>query len=338
MDKSTATFDYKEIANILRPFVRITGNITSSTWHDIVLANLDRIPDTSIDSLAQCLNVGYYDESANAITKRAFIKQSLDLCHKGTAYAVNNMLSIVAPGCHIEEWFNYNGKPYCFRIVEPEKNIINCDERKVIKAIESAKNVRSWLDCFVIKTQSVLNNRITGHISGCHTANDAINNIVKQYYWHDIYLRVKYDRNIKFCKSIKYNGLIFLDSKDNKQKHSADIVVQITPNMTMNTGFHTSEIIKNVIVDIPMRIQQRYLLGLTQAIIGVMMGKNKKYAAKISKKTVSEMPIDNIQGCRKYNAIYKRNNNIKYGDGLYKYRHEAILTIKKGNTSIEEAI
>jgi phage tail P2-like protein len=78
--------------------------------------------------------------------KRELINASIDWHrHKGTRYAVDQMLRVVFERGHVTEWYEYGGRPYYFRI-NFEGEISPEEWAKVKEAVYAVKNVRSWLD------------------------------------------------------------------------------------------------------------------------------------------------------------------------------------------------
>jgi phage tail P2-like protein len=80
-------------------------------------------------------------------TKKQLINSSIDWHqHKGTRYAVDQMLRVVFKQGRVMEWFEYGGRPYYFRIMV-EDDITDPDQlATVLDAVYAVKNVRSWLD------------------------------------------------------------------------------------------------------------------------------------------------------------------------------------------------
>jgi phage tail P2-like protein len=81
--------------------------------------------------------------------KQELISESIDWHrHKGTRYAVDQMLKIVFGQGRVTEWYEYGGLPYFFRIVF-EGAISGTQWNQILTAIYAVKNVRSWLDAFI---------------------------------------------------------------------------------------------------------------------------------------------------------------------------------------------
>ena len=114
----------------------------------LIYPAIDSLNEQLIDYLAVQMHVDEYDDTENLDVKRQQVKQSF-LLHrlKGTKYAVQKAVSTVYQSAKVEEWPEYSGEPYHFRvtgITAPmnETKTIN----KLARLINAYKNTRSWLD------------------------------------------------------------------------------------------------------------------------------------------------------------------------------------------------
>ena len=114
----------------------------------LIYPAIDSLNEQLIDYLAVQMHVDEYDDAENLDVKRQQVKQSF-LLHrlKGTKYAVQKAVSTVYQSAKVEEWPEYSGEPYHFRvtgITAPmnETKTIN----KLVRLINAYKNTRSWLD------------------------------------------------------------------------------------------------------------------------------------------------------------------------------------------------
>ncbi len=111
---------------------------------------MDQINDSEIlDLLAWQFHIEGYELAQSVKEKRALIKSAIELHrYKGTKYAIKKVLEALGLEGQVKEWFEYNGKPYHFKVdifaknklIEPET------EQKLLKLIEQYKNVRSKLE------------------------------------------------------------------------------------------------------------------------------------------------------------------------------------------------
>ncbi|MEQ6355910.1 phage tail protein I [Lysinibacillus sp. M3] len=109
------------------------------------LYDIDKKPEQLLDLLAYEKHVDFYDNELSIDQKRELIKSSIGWHRKkGTRWAVEHVASMVFEDAVVNEWFEYKGKPYFFKIkininqpgsIQQLKNLIN-----------ATKNKRSWLD------------------------------------------------------------------------------------------------------------------------------------------------------------------------------------------------
>ena len=85
---------------------------------NIIYARIDELDEATLDVLAYDLHVDWYDYSYPIEVKRRTIRDSIQVHRRlGTKYAVEKALGAVYPGTKVEEWFEYGGDPYKFRVV-----------------------------------------------------------------------------------------------------------------------------------------------------------------------------------------------------------------------------
>lgn len=111
-----------------------------------------------LDVLAEDLKVDWYYTAYDVETKRNIIKTAIKVHkYKGTPFAIKQAINGAWPGSSIEEWQDYSGSPYTFRLnLATEKNDITADSLKRVQhEIDYYKNVRSALGYM----QATVNNR-----------------------------------------------------------------------------------------------------------------------------------------------------------------------------------
>ncbi|SHN77171.1 phage tail protein I [Desulfitobacterium chlororespirans] len=111
--------------------------------------DVNRLPEILLNFVAHQKHVDFYDNALPIETKRRLVKESPYLHRiKGTPRAIEKAASTIFGRSKIDEWFDYNGDPFCFRIsVESDKH--GASEAELIsldKLINAYKNVRSHLD------------------------------------------------------------------------------------------------------------------------------------------------------------------------------------------------
>ena len=112
---------------------------------DAWISDHEAMPEWALDEKAW-ENAILYDYSAAIETKRQWVKEAVPTRRLyGTAYIIYRYLQSVFDIVEIEEWWQYGGNPYLFRVtVSGEWSAAR--EAWVRTVIGTAKNVRSELD------------------------------------------------------------------------------------------------------------------------------------------------------------------------------------------------
>ncbi|MGE5509932.1 MAG: phage tail protein I [Bacteroidota bacterium] len=112
-------------------------------------------PVEQLPWLAWALSVDVWNPEWSEARKRAVIAASVDVHrHKGTRYAIRKALEALDVGCTIQEWFEYGGEPYRFRIsfnVPAGQALSAADVDAVYRTAIANKNVRSFLEQTSVK-------------------------------------------------------------------------------------------------------------------------------------------------------------------------------------------
>lgn len=114
----------------------------------VIYARIDELDETVLDILAYDLHVDWYNFGYTVEAKRAIIKDSVRV-HKrlGTKFAVETALGNLAPKNKVEEWFEYGGEAYHFRVViDTTDSRIIVTVRDVIDAVKFYKRLSAHLD------------------------------------------------------------------------------------------------------------------------------------------------------------------------------------------------
>lgn len=117
--------------------------------HSQIYTAIDTVPEIVLDALAVNLKIDWYRTGCSIEEKRRIVKTAIDVRRRmGTAYAVRMQADAIYQGTAVEEWFQYNGTPGCFRVSvnTGEKGLTLEDLDQIAQGIENCKNVRSHLD------------------------------------------------------------------------------------------------------------------------------------------------------------------------------------------------
>jgi phage tail P2-like protein len=112
-----------------------------------IYTRIDELPEDLLDILAYDFKVDWYGYDYGIEAKRSLIKNSFNVHrHLGTWGAVEKALSDIYPGSEVEEWFEYGGDPFYFRVlldVTNQRVAITHDE--IIRTLYIYKSLRSHL-------------------------------------------------------------------------------------------------------------------------------------------------------------------------------------------------
>lgn len=114
-----------------------------------------RIPTMSselLDELAWGLNIPEYRSEYDVDVKRRLVKTAI-LTHRmrGTVAAVEKVVSDIFGDGYVEEWFDYDGSPFHFKVHTSYIGAVDQDAAAFDHAVMSAKNLRSILDEIVVE-------------------------------------------------------------------------------------------------------------------------------------------------------------------------------------------
>ena len=111
-----------------------------------IISNIDGLDEAVLDILARDFKVDWYDPDYSLEEKRRTVKSSWRV-HKtlGTKAAVERAISAIYPETTVEEWFEYGGEPYHFRL---RINLANdsgdiTKQRRVFQRLNFYKSLRS---------------------------------------------------------------------------------------------------------------------------------------------------------------------------------------------------
>ena len=116
--------------------------------NNVIYARIDELPEKLLDVLAYDLHIDWYDYDYPVQVKRDLIKTSVRVHKKlGTVYAVETALGALHPRSEIEEWFDYGGEPFYFRIVlDVSESRVQADSGKIIRTVNIYKRLTAHLE------------------------------------------------------------------------------------------------------------------------------------------------------------------------------------------------
>lgn len=138
------------------------NKVTAETVNELIMSQIDELPEPVVNSLAWQLHVDTYMEDLDIAQKRKLVKNAIkDHKYKGTSWAVKSVVEVLLNYAKVEEWFKYKGSPYHFRVNGSYGSIVNGDSlQNLVNAINEAKNVRSWLDGISFERQKMVSKHL----------------------------------------------------------------------------------------------------------------------------------------------------------------------------------
>lgn len=114
-----------------------------------IYTRINELPEEILDILAYDLHVDWFEFDYPIDTKRAMIRDSVNVHRRmGTLYAVKTVLQSLFPEIGVQEWFEYSGTPYTFRVtLDISKTGMTIEQqKKIVRGVDMYKNARSHLD------------------------------------------------------------------------------------------------------------------------------------------------------------------------------------------------
>lgn len=135
-------------------FKSISGEIKKC----LILARVDELPEILLDELAWELHVEWYDATAPMDVKRELIKNS-DKVHAymGTPFAVEQVVQDYFGDGYVEEWFQYGGDRFKFRVITSNPSVTADLANQFAKAVNAVKNTRSHLEEIIVSLSGEIN-------------------------------------------------------------------------------------------------------------------------------------------------------------------------------------
>lgn len=114
----------------------------------LIYSRIDELPEDLLDILAFDMHVDWYDYNYPIEAKKNIIKDSVKVHKKmGTKYAIERAIQAIYKDSRIEEWFQYDGKPYHFKLIlNVDNKHQNIDFDKIIQEINLYKRLSAHLE------------------------------------------------------------------------------------------------------------------------------------------------------------------------------------------------
>ena len=138
----------EHLAQLAEVAARVMAKSMENIWKPALYSRIDDMDEGALDILAEDLNVYWYDYNYDLATKRNVIKANFSVHqHMASKGAMITALSAVWADSNVEEWYEYGGDPYHFRVLlDISESSDPVELEKIRSTIMQYKNARSWLD------------------------------------------------------------------------------------------------------------------------------------------------------------------------------------------------
>lgn len=160
--------DDKTAQALVYALTRQLQAVASQLQNLVIYTNIEAQPDAILDELAWQFNAIEYNPSLPRSVKVQLVESAiLNNKQRGTAAAVERIATQIFGDAWIEEWFEYSGEPYYFRVHTTNVSVGDQEAAQFADTIASAQNVRSVLESVIVESVEQMNLYFGGII---HTA------------------------------------------------------------------------------------------------------------------------------------------------------------------------
>lgn len=121
--------------------------LLSCSEQTMIFTNVDSLNDDGLDLLASMLHAPYYKSAFNLDRKRELVKNAVRYRnYGGKNISIEEILSLFYGEIQVEEWYEYDGEPYHFRLVSKDKVLTEDVVRECLRIINMLKRVTAVYD------------------------------------------------------------------------------------------------------------------------------------------------------------------------------------------------
>ena len=142
------------------------AQINQATENIFLYSSIEELNEATLKHLAWQWHVDFWDDALPLEKKRILIKQAYAWHkRKGTPSAVEEVIRDVLGGGSVSEWFEYGGRPFHFKVFSNSPPEDLDTKKRLLAAIDMAKNERSILDEIILSNSLAGNLHIAGLVS-----------------------------------------------------------------------------------------------------------------------------------------------------------------------------
>ena len=136
-----------EMVAMAKAFTPEIQSLSRETLLCLLEDQIDHLSSDLVDHLAFERHVDFYDPELPIEVRRDLVKNSLPWHRrKGTPAAVEELITTVFGDGRVEEWFEYGGKRGYFKVITNNRSATTEQALLFMRALNSVKNTRSWLE------------------------------------------------------------------------------------------------------------------------------------------------------------------------------------------------
>lgn len=123
-----------------------------------IYSRVDKMTDELLDELAWQFSIPEYSTDYDIPTKRNLVKNAMVIHHKrGTVGAVEQTVQNIFGNGTLQEWFDYGGKPYHFKVRTSNPNASDEMIADLERIVRETQNVRSYLEEVIVELMQSMN-------------------------------------------------------------------------------------------------------------------------------------------------------------------------------------
>ena len=198
----------------------ILGQVSLAARETMHLPRLDELPSHMLDILLNQYHADFFEREMTEEVKREIIRDAIEWHRrKGTPASVEEVARKVFRDAHVVEWFEFEGRPFYFRIMQDistgDEDADRATMDRLRAAVFEAKNMRSWLEFygFILTLEDISNPIDYYHM-----------NIEQKYYDRYDYRRnnARHDGAIDYgSANLYHNGEIEHDGRISRLDHES---------------------------------------------------------------------------------------------------------------------
>ncbi len=132
--------------------------IAQETKLTLLYSRIDSLPEVILDELAWQMKIDWYDAKADIEVKKQLIKTApiIKAC-LGTPFAVEEVIKIYFGDGYTQEWYEYGGDPFMFKVVTTNSAVTGERADQFIQVLNAVKRNSAHLEEIIISLSGEMN-------------------------------------------------------------------------------------------------------------------------------------------------------------------------------------